>query len=405
MGRIRDHFEAYWHGEIDPLEHHPFAPLLDLEDIADGVAFVSSFANSTAIRTDDGLIIVDPGSFLLSGQVHAAIRARFSEPATRIVYTHGHVDHCFGTKLWEAHGPLTVIAHEAVAARFDRYKRTRGWNACINARQFRGNVEWPIDYRYPDQVFRDRLDLDVGGEPIELHHARGETDDATWVHLPKRSVLCVGDLFIWAAPNAGNPQKVQRYPLEWARALRTMQQLDAEVLSPGHGPPIWGRDRVRRALDETASLLESLHDQTVALMNEGAKLDDIVSAVRAPAHLLARPYLRPIYDDPEFIVRNVYRLYGGWWDGNPATLKPAPEADLARELAMLVGSADKIAERASTLLAAGEQRLAGHLAEIAYRAAPESETTKTIRARVNETRARTEESLMAKAIFTAASKE
>src|SRR5262245_5658082 len=138
MGRIRDLFEGYWHGEIDPEQTHPFAPLLDLEEIADGVAFVSSFANSTAIRTGDGLLIVDPGSFMLSAQVHAAIRGWSTDPARRIVYSHGHVDHCFGTKLWEAHGPVTVIAHESVPARFDRYRRTPGWNACINARQFRG---------------------------------------------------------------------------------------------------------------------------------------------------------------------------------------------------------------------------------------------------------------------------
>src|SRR5262249_31121092 len=76
--------------------------------------------------------------------------------------------------------------------------------------------------------------------------------------------------------------------------------------------------RVHRALAETAELLESLHDQTVALMNAGARLDDVVHTVRAPAHLLERPYLRPVYDEPEFIVRNVLRLYGGWWGGHPA---------------------------------------------------------------------------------------
>ncbi len=35
-------------------------------------------------------------------------------------------------------------------------------------------------------------------------------------------VLCTGDLFIWATPNCGNPQKVQRYPVQWAAALRAM---------------------------------------------------------------------------------------------------------------------------------------------------------------------------------------
>ena len=33
-------------------------------------------------------------------------------------------------------------------------------------------------------------------------------------------MLCTGDLFIWAAPNCGNPQKAQRFPWEWAVALR-----------------------------------------------------------------------------------------------------------------------------------------------------------------------------------------
>ena len=52
--------------------------------------------------------------------------------------------------------------------------------------------------------------------------------------------LCTGDFFIWATPNCGNPQKAQRYPLEWAAALRKMSRLNAELLLPGHGPPMYG---------------------------------------------------------------------------------------------------------------------------------------------------------------------
>ena len=83
-------------------------------------------------------------------------------------------------------------------------------------------------------------------------------------------------------------------------------------------------DRVRRALTEGAELLESLVEQTLALMNEGARLDDIVQTVRAPEHLLARPYLHAVYDEREFVVRILWRLYGGWYDGDPSHLKPAP---------------------------------------------------------------------------------
>ena len=95
-------------------------------------------------------------------------------------------------------------------------------------------------------MYRLHHTLEVGGETWELHHDKGETDDATWVWNPGRKVLCTGDLFIWASPNCGNPQKVQRYPREWAIGLRKMADLGAEVLLPGHGFPILGADRIER---------------------------------------------------------------------------------------------------------------------------------------------------------------
>src|SRR5205814_7549093 len=157
-------------------------------------------------------------------------------------------------------------------------------------------------YRYPDVTYRSTLTLTVGATRFDLHHARGETDDHTWTWVPDKKVLCCGDFFIWASPNAGNPQKVQRYPKEWAAALREMAGLGAEALLPGHGLPIIGAERIAQALTDAAELLEHLHDQTVAMMNEGARLDEIVHTVHAPAHLLERPYLQPIYDEPEFVV-------------------------------------------------------------------------------------------------------
>jgi len=94
-----------------------------------------------------------------------------------------------------------------------------------------------------------------------------------------------------------------------------MVALEPDVLLPGHGLPIIGRERVQRALGEGAELLESLVEQTLSMMNSGARLDDIVHSVRQPAHLLERPYLQPIYDEPEFVGANIWRQYGGWYDG------------------------------------------------------------------------------------------
>jgi alkyl sulfatase BDS1-like metallo-beta-lactamase superfamily hydrolase len=243
----------------------------------------------------------------------------------------------------------------------------------------------------------------------------------TW--QPDTRVLCCGDLFIWASPNAGNPQKVQRYPREWAAALRRMLALSPEFLLPGHGFPVIGAARVRQALTDTADLLDSLVDQTLEVMNAGGRLDDAIHSVRVPDALADRPYLQPVYDEPEFIVHTVWRLYGGWWDGNPATLKPAPERALAAELADLAGGAGALAARALELLelatadgeeradevsaegAEGALRLAGHLAEQAWLADPADPAVQRTRQQVFAARAARATSTMARGVFTWAANE
>jgi alkyl sulfatase BDS1-like metallo-beta-lactamase superfamily hydrolase len=404
---IIDLADRLWRGENTVEEAHPFSLIGEAEEVADGVAFVPSFANVTAFRTDDGLVLVDTGSAPLAEHVHGTLRRWDASPLHTAVYSHGHIDHVFGVPVFEAESEAQgwrrphVVAHQALPARFDRYVLTAGYNEVVNQRQFQlPDLRWPREYRYPDETYDDALALAVGGIEFALQHCRGETDDHTYTWVPDRKVLCCGDLFIWASPNAGNPQKVQRYPREWAAGLRAMAGLGAELMLPGHGVPVVGVDRIRQALTETAELLEHLHDETVAMMNTGATLDDIVHTVQAPSHLLERPYLRPVYDEPEFVVRNIWRLYGGWWDGDPSHLKPAPARALATELATLAGGARALADRARVLADAGELRLAAHLAELAGQAAPDDDAVTAARAEVYARRAEAEMSTMSKGVFT-----
>jgi alkyl sulfatase BDS1-like metallo-beta-lactamase superfamily hydrolase len=409
VDEILDLADKLWRGEVAVADSHPFSPGGGISEPMDDVAFVPSFANVSAIRTDDGLVLVDTGSAVLARAVHATLRTWSPARLNTAVYSHGHIDHVFGVPVFEAESvengwaPPTVLAHEALPHRFDRYILTAGWNTIINRRQFQlPNLQWPTEYRYPDATYRDHHETEVGGVRVELHHAKGETDDHTYTWFPDKKLLCCGDLFIWVSPNAGNPQKVQRFPLEWAQACRAMAALGAEVMLPGHGWPVVGAARVDEALTTTAEMLESLHQQALDLMNAGARLDELIHAVTVPSHLADRPWLQPLYDEPEFVVRSVWRLYGGWWDGNPATLKPAPEAALASELADLAGGAGRLAERAVALASSGtdaDLRLAGHLAELAVQADPDDPGLHRARAEVFSRRVAAATSTMAKGVF------
>lgn len=420
---VLDLADQLWRGEITTADVHPVGHLGGLAEVTENVSFVPTFANVSAIRTGKGLVLVDTGSVVVAPMIHAELRRWSDEPLHSAIYSHGHIDHVFGVPVWEEESAANgwdapkVYAHEHLPRRFDRYIMTQGYNQIINRRQFGFNdLVWPIDYRYPDETYEGHHELVVGDHTFELRHEKGETDDHTVTWIPSERVLCCGDLFIWASPNAGNPQKVQRYPKEWAAALRRMLALEPEYLLPGHGLPVIGAARVAQALEDTAQYLESIVDQTLEFMNAGARLDEALHGVTPPSALAERPYLQPVYDEPEFIVRNIWRLYGGWWDGNPATLKPAPERALANEVSALAGGASKLTDRALALCDEATQaetkassdaalRLAGHLVEMAWLASPQDEGIQAARQRVFSLRAELATSTMAQGVFRWAARE
>ncbi len=391
-------------------------------EIDDGLAVVESFSHSWARRTDEGLVCIDASGVQSGTAVVEALRTWSDAPVHSLVYTHGHLDHVGGSGAFMADadrrgGPRpAVLAHEAVGPRFERYRRTDGWNRVINRRQF-GGVRadlgiggdvarfLPDDVAEPDVTYRDRMDVSIGGRQLELRHARGETDDHTWVWDPADKAVFAGDFVVWVFPNAGNPQKVQRYPIEWAAAMREMLAAGAEKVYPAHGLPIVGRHRVQQVLGDIADVLEHLADSTLALMNEGATLDTIIHEVTVPDHLRDRPWLAPQYDEPEFVVRNVYRQFGGWWDGDPAHLKPSRRGDLASALVAMVGSIEAFTDRAFDAAEQGDLRLACHLVETAVAAEPTHEGAHRARAEIYWRRRAAERSLMSKGVFASAARE
>jgi alkyl sulfatase BDS1-like metallo-beta-lactamase superfamily hydrolase len=396
----------------------------ELSELADGLAVVESFSHCAVWDSGDGLVCFDTSGAGSGRAVVSAIRGWSTEPFSHLVYTHGHVDHIGGSFAFaedadtRGHTPANVVGHENVNVRIDRYTATNDWNIRINQRQFGGirsemglNIGENLQKFLPsrtlraNQTFRDVLPMTIGDTKVEMHHARGETDDHLWAWLPDKKWLFAGDFVIWNYPNAGNPQKVQRYALEWAQALRRMIDQGPELLVPAHGLPIEGKARIAAVLDTIASSLETVVSQVLEMMNAGETLDSIIHTVKVPQEVLAKPFMRPLYDEPEFVVRNIWRLYGGWWDGAASRLKPSPDAVLANELASLAGGPDVLMRRALNLMNEGDLRLACHLADFAGWSAPDDPAIHTDRATIYEARRKAELSLMSKGIFKAAARE
>jgi alkyl sulfatase BDS1-like metallo-beta-lactamase superfamily hydrolase len=99
------------------------------------------------------------------------------------------------------------------------------------------------------------------------------------------------------------------------------------------------------------------------------------------------------------------RCFGGWYSGVPSELKPAPRADLAREVLALAGGLDKVLGRARSLLAAGDAQLAAHFVDWALDAEPTSSEVHAARAAVYRKLLEASTSTMSKGIYGAAARE
>ena len=407
--------EMAWQGELDTIfEHHPvhtfYKGSTELDTDLLGIKGIAGFY---IIDTGEGLVMLDAGSVQDIQRAFLEVRNwRPKTPVVAAIFTHHHVDHIFSTELFEKESEekgwpkLEVYAHSLMPDHFDRYLNTLGWNTAINRRQFAINVpkfRWPHKYRYPDKIYDENLDFKKGNLTFELHHARGETDDHTWVYIKERRILVTGDLFIWAVPNAGNPQKVQRYVSTWADALEEMMQCEAETMLPGHGFPVFGKHRIQEALSTTVEFLRDVEGQTLSLMNKGLSLNTILNKIQFSKSLMERPWLKPVYDDPKFLVRMIWRRYGGWWDGEYDRLLPESRAKESEEWVSLAGGAQKVAERALNLSEEGNHSLACHLIETAMYSDPKNIEIHKIRSVLYKKYAELQISSMARNILNHAS--
>ena len=245
-------------GELDPADHHPFASG-DLAEMADDTVFVASFANVSAIGTDDGLVLVDTGSQFFAGTVLDSCAGgapigstpRSTPTATS---TTSSASRSSRTSDGTA-GRRRVVAHEALPARFDRYILTAGYNGVINQRQFQlaracaGRAE----YRYPDVTYADGSTSTSVASRSSCTTPRRDRRPHLDVDARARRCSAAATCSSGRRPNAGNPQKVQRYPVEWAAALREMAALERRAAAArATACRSSGADRIRRRCSTTA---------------------------------------------------------------------------------------------------------------------------------------------------------
>lgn len=372
---------------------------VELYEVSKNLAFIKNFGNIAVFKNGSSGLLIDTGMGVSSIQVVEKLKEWGISNIDYVIYTHGHVDHVTGTEYItnSFEGETNVIAHKNVTKRFDRYKKTTGYNGIINQRQFGlPSPVFPNDFIYPDITYSDEYEIEFNDSILTLTHGKGETDDATYIYSNKEDALFTGDFFIWSLPNAGNPSKAQRYVGFWGEVLKKMSEYNAEYLFPGHGPLIKGKKTIKEMLLDTSGCLLWIEENVLNLMNKGYTLREIQSEVVFPDKYL-KPYLISTYDDFSFLINSVWRQYGGWYSGIPSELKPPKLEDIGRTYIDMAGNEESLLKFLESLVKSEKYKEASVIVDAA--SSVNSNFFSDIKKQIYLKLAEQEPSLMAKGIY------
>jgi len=129
----------------------------------------------------------------------------------------------------------------------------------------------------PDVTFEDQLTLRLGGREFKLYYfGRNHSDSSLVLSYPARRVIFAVDFIPIDDIPFGT--RNQDYVAEWIESLRKVEELDFDVIVPGHGNP--GQK------DSARLVSEYFQDLVVAVENAESRGQTresprMVSAVRA----------------------------------------------------------------------------------------------------------------------------
>ena len=366
-----------------PLAEHcgEFIGAPRIEELAPGlfVAIGFDLANTILIQTSDGNIVIDvsmtPGR---AEAVKAALDDVAPGPVRAIVYTHSHIDHVGGAKVWVEEG-TEIWATDAFIGHFvKQYGAFAAAESARANRQFgvhvsddalpcsaigrRADVEAAANTgaRVPTHTFSGSHTLVVGDVELELVEAHGETHDQLFVWWPARQALMPGDNFYAAFPNLYTIRGTAARPVDlWVDSLDAMRRRDPAILVPSHTTPLVGVESIRPALRDYRDAIQWVQDEVVRGANERLSVDALAARVRLPEHLAVSPFLQERYGQVDWSVRALYTNALGWFDGRTEQLYPP--TDIAAREVEAMGGADVVFDKATEALESGEARWATHL--------------------------------------------
>ena len=332
-------------------------------------------ANTHLIATEAGNVLFDTGlSLQVPKQKRALEAAAPDRPLTHIIVSHSHADHSGGVKFWVEDGS-EIVAHAEFPEEQRYLEELQPYLHYRNRTLFPFIPEEPpkiglIAYGgiVPTKLVRngEPYRFEQGGvrfEVIATPGAEGADNLVLW--LPDEKMLFSGDVFGPLFPQFPNiftmrGEKIRK-PIEYIASLNAIIALEPETIVPSHKDPVEGKERIRAGLIKMRDAVQYVHDATVAGMNAGKSVEQLMAEIELPPELA----LNQAHGRVSWGVKSICEYYATWFHFDTTTeLYPVHRREVYGDLVELAGS-EALVKKARAYIAAGQPVHALHLLDIA----------------------------------------
>ena len=150
-----------------------------------------------------------------------------------VIITHAHPDHLEGVSVFADTPTLAAVHHSEMA--FTR-KMASQYGQGLGVTRFE-----------PDILLQEG-DIQIGDLDFRVIHAPGHSPGSIALYWPEKKVLFSGDVVFYQGIGrtdlpGGNGSTLKE-------SIKALSQLDVEILLPGHGDMVLGREQVKSNFDE-----------------------------------------------------------------------------------------------------------------------------------------------------------
>jgi glyoxylase-like metal-dependent hydrolase (beta-lactamase superfamily II) len=252
--------------------------------------FTSGTFNSGVISTNEGVLVLDALNSEPVGRAERkTIEDKIRQPVRVLVSSTFHDNYSKGNV---AYADVWKIGHE-------------NYNTDLLELMQREKV--PAEEqkaRLPNQTFRDRITLYLGGKEIQiLYVGRAHTRGDSIVYVPQDRIVYLSELFFanqFLYINDG-------YGLDWLKALDAVEALGAEIFVPGHGRIPADPRETRQDLRHFRQMLVDVRDAVQKEIAGGATEDQAAATIQWPQYEKMQSYDA----QRETAVRRLYQQLTG----------------------------------------------------------------------------------------------